>query len=97
MQRPDISDDGCGCIAGVYDFCTDDCSRILCPFSTECWQGSSFRACEDDRVTRTIALVRQGIGEVLYSSIFADKIIGLRVSLDLMNELLHLAFVKAMH
>ena len=97
MQRPDISDDGCGCIASVHDFCTDDCSRISCSFSTECWQGSSFRACEDDRVTRTIALVHQGTGDILYSSGFADKIIGLRVSLDFMNKLLHLAFVKAMH
>ena len=97
MQRPDISHDGCGCIASVHDLCINDCSRVLCSFSTECWHGSSFRACEDDRVTGSIALVRQGTGDVIYSSGIAEKRTGLRVSLDLLNDLLHLAFVKAMH
>ena len=55
--HPGVSDDGCGCAAGVYDFCINRCQRFLCSFSTEYGQGSNVRACKDDRVTGTIALL----------------------------------------
>ena len=57
MLRPDISDDGYGCLAGVYDFCIDDRQRFLRSFSIEHGQGSNVRACKDDRVTWTIVLL----------------------------------------
>ena len=57
MLCPGVSHDGYGCSAGIYDFCIDDCQRLLRSFSSEHVKGSDVRACKDDRVTSRIALL----------------------------------------
>ena len=75
MLHLDISDDGYGCIADIYDFRVDSCQRLLCSFSPEYGKGSSVRPCENDRITRSIRLACEGIRDVfaLYCDIIYES------------------------
>ena len=64
MLQLDISDDGYGCIANIYDFRVDSCQRLLRSFSAEYGQGSNVRPCENDGVTRSIGSPCEGIRDV---------------------------------
>ena len=64
MLHPDISDDGYGCIADIYDFRVDSCQRLLRSFGPEYGKGSSVGPCENDRITRSIRLACEGFRDV---------------------------------
>ena len=73
MHSPGVSDDGYDCTAKLYGRCVDERQRLLCPFGTELEQGSNVWACKDDRVTRTIASIRQGMGDVVVRLELRDR------------------------